>query len=175
MALDASIKVVGAKQGAFAHQSAIKSRAGTSIITRTTTEIFAPRDVSSGLATGKREYKPIFAQGPIDSSVINYQTAISQNETLTTVVFNFYQTITQGLTQGGAAGTGGEGKPFYTIELTNAVLSSFEFIHPYTRSADADIKHQDIHYKLYFTFQKITITWVDGGKTFADDWLVGSL
>jgi len=174
MALDLTVKATGAKQSAFKHQNQIKSRTGTSVVTQLRYEIEAPRDAHTGLATGKREHKPVIFEGPLDSSVINWKTAIVNNETLTTVTFNFYQTVTAGLTQGTAAGSGGEAKAFYTIELKNAVVSKIEFVSPYSRSADPEIKNKEIHYRVHLTFMEITATWVEGGVTVNDNWLVGS-
>jgi len=172
MALDAAIKVTGSKQGAFAHQSTIKSRAGTSVVTRSEWEIEAPRDTHTGLASGKRHHLPYQVEMPIDSSIINYETAICTNEVLSTVLINFYQTTANTLVQGGAAGAGGESKPAYTVELTNAVVSKFEWVQPYSRALDPEIKNKEPHMNVSFTYQKITCTWVEGGKTFVDDWQV---
>jgi len=174
MALDASIKAVGAKQGAFKHQNQIKSRVGTSIVTAVRYEIEAPRDPHTGLATGKREHHPVVVEFPMDSSVINWKTAIVNNETLNTVTINFFQTVTAGLTQGTAAGSGGEAKPYYTIELKNAVVSKLEFVHPYSRAVDPEIKNKEIHARVHLTFMEITATWVEGGVTMNDAWLSGS-
>jgi type VI secretion system secreted protein Hcp len=174
MALDASVKATGAKQAAFKHQNQIKSRAGTSVVTSVRYEIEAPRDAHTGLATGKREHKPVVFEFPMDSSVINWKTAIVNNETLNSVVFNFYQTVTAGLTQGTAPGSGGEGSPYYTIELKNAVVSKLEFVHPYSRAVDPEIKNKEIHVRVSLTFMEITCTWVQGGVTMNDNWLLGS-
>jgi len=175
MALDLSVKVVGAKQAAFKHQSQIKSRAGTSVVTSLRYEIEAPRDAHTGLATGKREHKPVIFEGPIDSSIINWKTAIVNNETLSTVNFSFYQTVTQGLTQGlTTGGSGGEATAFYTIELKNAVVSKLEFISPYSRAVDPEIKNKEIHYRIHLTFMEITAVFVQGGVTMNDNWLEGS-
>lgn len=170
MALDADIKVTGSKQGAFAHQSPLKGRTGTSVVTRSFSEIEAPRDAHTGYATGKRLYSPIGCEIPADSSIINFQTAIATNEVLTTVMIRYYQTAPSTLAQGGPGGASGELKPYYTIELGNAVLSKFEWVQPFSRAVDPEIKNKENHFVVAFTFQKITATWVEGGKTFADDW-----
>jgi len=175
MALDADIKVTGSKQSAFKHQSPIKSRQGTSVVTRSWHEIEAPRDAHTGLASGKRHHLPFQVELPADSSMINFQTAIVNNEVLTTVMIRYYQTTANTLTQGGSAGSGGEAKPYYTVELTNAVVSKFEWAHPFSRSTDPEIKNKENHIIVHFTYQKITSTWVEGGVTFSDDWMVGSL
>jgi len=174
MALDFSVKATGAKQAAFKHQNQMKTRTGTSVCTALRYEIEAPRDAHTGLATGKREHHPVIFEGPIDSSVINWKTAIVNNETLTSVVFNFYQTVTAGLTQGTAAGSGGEAKAFYTIELKNAVVTKLEFVSPQSRTVDPEFKNKEMHYRVHLTFMEITATWVEGGVTVNDNWLSGS-
>jgi type VI secretion system secreted protein Hcp len=173
MALDAAVKIVGAKQGAFAHQNNIKSRAGTSVVIEVTHEIEAPRDPHTGLSIGKREHRPVFFRMPLDSSAINIQTAIVNNEVLTSVVFNFYQSASASLNQAaGAGGSGGESKPYFTIELKNAVVSVVKYIHPYSRSVDPETKNRDIQLHVGLTYQAITNTWCEGGKVFNDDWTI---
>lgn len=171
MALDGTIKVTGSKQGAFAHQNPIKSRAGTSVVLGVEWEVEAPRDQHTGLAVGKREHHPIHAHIPLDSSAINFKTSVAFNEVLTTVMFQFFQSATATLNQaGGAGGMGGEAKPYYTIELKNAVVASVKFVQPWTRSVDPEIKNKDIYIRVGLTYQSITATWVEGGKTWTDDW-----
>lgn len=170
MALDADIKVTGSKQNAFKHQSIIKTRQGTSVVTRSSHAIEAPRDVHTGLASGKRNHLPFEVELPMDASVINFQTAIATNEVLTSVMIRYYQTTANTLVQGGVAGAGGESKPYLTVELTNAVVSKFEFTHPFTRSQDPELKHKENHIIVNFTYQKIAVTWVEGGMSFIDEW-----
>jgi type VI secretion system secreted protein Hcp len=175
MALDADITTTGQKQGKFAGQNPVKARAGSSVVTRVDWEIEAPKDHHTGLATGKREHRPVVVEMPLDSAAINYKTAIVNNEVLSTVLINFYQTAAATLGQvGGAGGSGGESKAYYTIELKNAVVQKVQFIHPFTRSLDPEIKNRDLHIKVSFTYQAITTTWTVGGKVFNDDWTAGS-
>jgi type VI secretion system secreted protein Hcp len=170
MALDADIKITGSKQGAFKHQSTIKSRTGTSVVTRSSHAIEAPRDEHTGLGTGKRRHFPFEIEMPADSSTINVQQAIVTNEVLTTVMVRYYQSTANSMIQGQGPGAGGESKPYLTVELTNAVVSKFEWVHPYTRAVDPEIKNKENHILVNFTYQKITVTWVEGGVTFVDDW-----
>jgi len=174
MALDASIKVVGSVQNAFKHQSSIKSRAGTSIVTRSTHGILAPRDPSSGLASGKRQHKEMQCTVLLDSSIINFYTALSTNEVLKTVTVDFFQTTASTLNVSGKAGMGGEGKPAITWLLENAVVSELDYFQPFSRAVDPEEKHKDQHFTVKFTYQKITVTWNVGGVTYTDDWTVVS-
>jgi type VI secretion system secreted protein Hcp len=173
MPLDADITVTGQKQGKFAGQNPIKSRAGSSVVLSTEWSIEAPRDNHTGLAVGKREHHPVTVHLTLDSAAINYQTAVSNNEVLTTVLLNFYQTAAASLGQAaGAGGSGGEAKPYYTMELKNAVVQKVEFGQPWSRHIDPELRNKDIFIKVSFTYQEITSTWVVGGKTYNDNWAV---
>jgi len=174
MALDASILIKGQKQGAFKGGSAVKSRAGTSIVVDTDFLVEAPRDVHSGLSTGKRQYKPIQCELLLDAAYINSMTALATNEVLSAVTINFFQSAGAALqTTGLTSAAGGEAKPAFTIELVNAQFSSVKFQQPYSRSHEnSEEKHRDLHYVVELTFQKITCTWVQGGVTFTDDWTI---
>jgi type VI secretion system Hcp family effector len=173
MALDADITVTGQKQGKFAGQNSVKSRAGSSVVLSTDWGMEAPRDNHTGLSVGKREHKPCTVHLTLDSAAINYQTALANNEVLTSVLVNFYQTAAATLSQvGGAGGSGGEAKPYYTMEFKNAVVQKIEFGQPWSRHIDPELRNKDIFIKVSFTYQEITSTWVVGGKTFNDNWMV---
>jgi len=171
MALDADITSTGAKQGKFAGQNPVKTRAGSSVVLATEWACEAPRDNHTGLSVGKREHKPLVCHLTLDSACINYQTAIATNEVLSTVLVNFYQTAAASLGQAaGAGGAGGETKPYYTIELKNAVVQKVEFGQPWSRHIDPELRNKDIFIRVSFTYQVITTTWCVGGKTWSDDW-----
>jgi type VI secretion system secreted protein Hcp len=174
MALDAAIKCVGSVQGPFKHQNGIKSRAGFSIVTWSKHGVNSPRDVATGQASGKRQHEPFECRLLLDSSIINFYSAISTNEVLKSVTIQFYQTVASGLNLGSAAGAGGESKPAMTVLLENAVVSDVEYFQPYSRAVEPEEKHKDQHMTVKFTYQKITITWTDGGVTYVDDWTVTS-
>jgi len=175
MALDACITIKGAKQGQFPGGNNIKSRANTSVVVRTEALVNTPRDVSSGLALGKRMYDPLKLELLFDPAYIMTMTAAATNEILSTVLISYFQPAGSALqNQGATKQAGGEAKAFYTIELTNAQISSCKFTQPYSRAHESsEDKHRDNHYEIELTFQKITCTWVEGGKTFTDDWTVG--
>jgi len=170
MSLDAAIQVTGSVQGKFGHQNSIKSRAGFSIVTRTKHGVNSPRDSSSGLASGKRQHEPFEVVLLLDSSIINFYSAISTNEVLKTVTIQYYQTTASTLNIQGTAGAGGEGKPWMTYTLENAVVSDVQFYQPYSRAVEPEEKHKDQHIVVKFTYQKITLTVTEGGKTYTDDW-----
>jgi len=173
MAMEADIKITGTVQSAFKHQNTLKGRDGTSPVLWSNHEIEAQRDQYTGLTHGKREHKPFQVALPIDTSFVNIKTAISKNETLSSVMIRYYQSSTQQLTQTGTPGTGGSGeqKPYMTTELKNAVISKVEFKHPNARSVDPIVKNQDMHVVIHFTYMEITTTFTAGGQTYNDAWI----
>ena len=133
-AVSGTAAVSGQKQGAIAPFA----------ITGITHEIVSPRDAASGLATGKRQHKPItFIKewGPSTPRLIN---ATVDNETLTSILIGLLRNGTQ----------------VATIKLTNAHVSNYSS-HGLTESWS-------------FTYQKIEWTWLDGGITAQDDWQASS-
>jgi type VI secretion system Hcp family effector len=174
MALDAAIYATGAKQGVFKGSNPFKTRPNSSIVSQVTHLIDIPKDPASGLSLGKRVHHPLNVIIPLDAASVQWWTAAVNNETLTKVKVDFFQPVTQGLTQNQAAGSGGEAKAHFTIELTNAVVSSIELYHPDTRSQDPDIKHREITIKLSLTYATIDSTWANGGLVFHDAWTEGS-
>jgi type VI secretion system Hcp family effector len=165
------IITTGTKQGKFKGQNPVKTRADSSVVLRANWEIEAPRDHHTGLSVGKREHKPVVVELTLDSAAINYKTAVATNEVLSLVAISFFQAASATLNQAGGAGlAGGETKPYYTIELKNAVVQKVEFIQPFSRAIDPEVKNRDIHIRVSFTYQQITCVWTVGGVTWVDDW-----
>ena len=128
----ATVMATGAKQGPFSN---------TPIdVTAVSHEIVSPRDPASGLPTGKRQHKPISITTEWGASTPLFINALTNNETLTSVLIGLLR----------------NGKQVATIQLTNASVSQFD-------------QHGE-NVTLQFTYQKITWTWVDGGITAQDDW-----
>jgi len=128
----ATVMATGAKQGPFSN---------TPIdVTAVSHEIVSPRDPASGLPTGKRQHKPISITTEWGASTPLFINALTNNETLTSVLIGLLR----------------NGKQVATIQLTNASVSQFD-------------QHGE-NVTLQFTYQKITWTWVDGGVTAQDDW-----
>jgi type VI secretion system secreted protein Hcp len=170
--LDGALKITGTSQGAFGHLNSIKTRTGYSIVTWSKHGLHSPRDASSGLASGKRQHEELVCSILLDPSIINIYSALSTNEVLKTVELQLFQTAASSLNlqAGSGAVTGGEAKPAVTYLLENAVISAVEFHQPYSRAQELEEKHKDQHVIVKFTYQKITITWTLGGKTYVDDW-----
>jgi type VI secretion system secreted protein Hcp len=114
-----------------------------------------PTDAATGMSSGKRQYSPITitkAWGP--SSVQMYQ-AFVNNETLSTVTFDFYSDL--------------QGKFVVTqkIKLTNATISSIKrHIAVSMDNAPPDPRELE---DITFTFQKIEFSDASGAVT-TDAW-----
>ncbi|HXC77258.1 MAG TPA: type VI secretion system tube protein TssD [Candidatus Acidoferrum sp.] len=93
-----TMKVTGTKQGVFKGDDFASSKNSTGLINVTNYqfELTVPRDPSTGLPTGKRIYKPLIATHVMGGSSPEFLAAASNNETLTSVVINFYRTDRSG-------------------------------------------------------------------------------
>jgi type VI secretion system secreted protein Hcp len=159
-----TIKAKGNKQGDFK---------GSSIRYKDQTEchgfeykVSAPFDANRGSHSGKRRHEPLSVTAQLDKSSVLYWNALINSETLTNVTLTFYSMASSKTAAGGT----GE-KAYYTIELTNATVVS------HTQKQEQDSTHSEgtDTYEvvmLQFSFQKITVTWLDGGITGVDDWNV---
>jgi type VI secretion system secreted protein Hcp len=145
MAIYAKIK--GNKQGDL--KGAVTADAYKGQIEVHTVEwgVGSPRDVSTGLPTGRRVARPVQITKPMDQSSPLLHTAVVNNESLTVTIS--YTVEGQGH------------KSFATVALTNAMIQNFNISTTVTGSSVETIS---------FTYSKIEFTWVDGGITSQDDW-----
>ena len=122
-------------------------------------EIVSPRDAASGLATGKRQHKPLTITKEIDKSTPLLYQAFVNNENFSEVTLRFF---TQDLK--------GAGKEIqnYTIKLTNANISSI--VDDMANNKVAENAKLPLLEMISFTYQKIEWTWTDGAITALDSW-----
>ncbi|HKN20483.1 MAG TPA: type VI secretion system tube protein TssD [Terracidiphilus sp.] len=125
-----------------AKQGPIKGNGGSENIHLISVVRDTPRE--TGMSTGRRTHSTITVVREVDAASPKFATALVNNETMRTVTITF---------QGGSRGE----KTAQRIVLTNATILS-------VRKAGGD-KEQ-----ITFDYQKIEVTWTDGGKTMADDW-----
>jgi type VI secretion system secreted protein Hcp len=145
MAIYANIK--GSKQGVLKGAVLADSYKGQIEVHTVEWGVGSPRDVSTGLPTGRRVARPVQITKPMDQSSPLLHTAVVNNEALTV-------TITYTIE--------GQGhKPFATVALTNAMIQNFNLTTTVTGSSVETIS---------FTYSKIEFTWTDGGITSQDDW-----
>jgi type VI secretion system secreted protein Hcp len=146
----------GQKQGNIAGNVTEKGREGTIALFAVSYEIETPYDPQSGHASGKRQHKPVTITKAIDQASPKLLQALVTNETLTTVKIEFWRPAPE---------TAG---PYFVIALTNALIVDYAL----TSSADEDPPaFEQLEYEEFeMTYQKIEVTWVQGGVTASDDW-----
>lgn len=116
--------------------------------------IISPRDPQSGLPTGKRMHRPIEVLGKYTKAMPIMFNMLATNENIKKFTLEAWSQHGQGSGTGGAV--------FYTIELENANIATFDHV---TSEVDGTL-----FFRATFTYQKITLTWKDGGITATDDW-----
>jgi type VI secretion system secreted protein Hcp len=122
----------------------------------------SPRDVQSGLPTGKRRYHPIRIVKEVDKASPLLWQVLTTNETLTEVTFKFWRPSAHGA-GGGAAET-----QFYTIKLTNANIAGMRM--KQLDQNEMESAKIPIEEEVDFTFQKIEWEETVGKKMASDDW-----
>jgi type VI secretion system secreted protein Hcp len=136
-----------------------KGRDGSILLFAFDHDILSPRDIASGLPTGKRQHKPVLVTKEIDKSSPLLYTVLCNNENLTEVVFKFWK-----------PSASGKEVQYYTIKLTNANIAARKTYFPNMLIAEnTKLPHLE---EVAFTYQKIEWTWEDGGITSEDDWEV---
>jgi len=149
------MEVKGKKQGDIKGGSTHKGQTGKIVLSGWEYQVQSPRDVTTGLATGKRLHHPVEVAGKVDKSTPLLFTALVTNEAVD-VKIHVWSALAKGIGKGmGDAET-------YTVELTDGQIASFRHF-----------THVDgsLYFVAAFTFDKIMVTWVDGGITGQDDWL----
>ena len=110
--------------------------------------IVSPRDLASGQASGKRQYKPITIVKRVDASTPRLFQACATNEVLPTVKFVFHPP--------------GASADQLAVTLTDAACADLTD----TTSLDGTMELETVH----FTFRKIQIEHLIGKTMFEDDW-----
>ena len=129
------MKVTGHKQGVFkGDDNATAKQAGLITVTAYQFEVLSPRDASSGQATGRAVFKPVIVTHVMGGSSPQFLAAAATNETLNSVVINFFRTDRFG-----------KDVNYYRVTLTNASVSE---VRQY--SSGAEVLEDDS-----FVFQKI--------------------
>jgi type VI secretion system secreted protein Hcp len=162
MALNAYLRLKGQKTGEIAGSVTQKGREGRILVIAVTHEIVSPRDPASGMATGKRQHKPLVITKELDKSSPLLHAALAGNERMASFTLDFFSPRAQG-----AAATGVEVND-YTITLANATIASIHMVMPNTR--DPELMKRATYEEIAFTYQTITWTWNDGAVAATDDW-----
>ena len=149
-ALDAYLTVTGGRQGTF-KSSGVRPTPEVPILA-VEHGVTSPREMNTGLASGKRMHEPVTITMPTDAATRQFWTANAGNEVLTSVAI----TVT---TKRATATTRAQS---YTISLKNAAIERIVVTPPSKDAAPLT--------KVSFVFQEIHVTWVNGGVTATDDW-----
>lgn len=147
--------ITGASQGEFKSDITRKGFEGKIDVLSYDDSVSIPYDGSSGLPAGRRQHGSINFSKDLDKSSPLLANAAFTNENLTTVKFEF---LRPAQTLAGSAE-----KVFLTVTLTNAIIASI------TRSVSGDRRIES----LSLVFQKINITYLDGGVSADDNWSIG--
>jgi type VI secretion system secreted protein Hcp len=112
MAYEFYVKIEGTTQGPFKGESGRSARAEWLTGLSFAHSIQSPRDVATGLPSGKRQHGPITFTKEWGASTPTIMSALCTNEILKTVHFEFIHTNATGVEE-----------VYYKITLTNATVS----------------------------------------------------
>jgi len=149
------ISIKGKKQGEFKAESG-KNPSNIPIF-GFSYGVTSPRDPASGLATGRRQHKPITIYKEWGVASVQMFEALVTNEVLTPVTIREIRT-----------GPTGKEEPYMEIRLTNASISAIQ-IDP-QRLDDAPVWTDHETEMVSFTFQKIEIENFLSNSAASDDW-----
>jgi type VI secretion system secreted protein Hcp len=142
------MKITGQKTGVFKGDSTQKGHADQIVLSSYLFQVSSPRDVGSGLPTGRRVYQPLSVTKLLNQSSPQVLNALVTNENLKSVVINFWETTRTGTEVN-----------FYRVTLTNANIS-----------ADKQFTNgSTVSEEISFVFQKIEQQSLTGGTIFEDD------
>ena len=159
MAVQAYVKIKGAKQGQFKGEG-VRTGPGAGMIpiVRFASGATAPRDASSGVATGKRQWQPIRITKEWGAASPQLLQALTANEQLPSVVFEFFR-----------ADKAGKEQLHYRITLQNAFVSSISSSLDLTSAAGTPYAGHELE-DVELTFQSIMVEDVADKTTATDDW-----
>lgn len=155
--LNASLKLKGATQGDIKGGVIQKGREDSLRVLTVSHSVQSPRDPASGLATGKRQHKPLVLTVELDRAAPLLYRALTSNEKLSEVMIRFWSPSANA-----KVGVGVESNS-HSLRLVNAGLAEIKLI-------KSDDPKQPDTLELSFTYQKIEWIWVDGNITAGDDW-----
>jgi type VI secretion system secreted protein Hcp len=159
VALNALLRVVGAKQGEIKGSVTQKGREGKIAVIAVSHDIVVPRDESTGQATGRRQHHPLVITKELDRATVPLRSMLVTNESAKDCELQFWR----------PSATGVETQ-YLAIRLTNAMIVSIEMVMP--NNKDADLARLETFEDVAFSYSKIEWTWTDGGLVAADDMLV---
>ena len=151
----AYMRIKAGKQGDIKCGVTQKGREGSMAIVAFEHRVLMPTDATSGLATGKRQHKPLRITKTIDKASPLLRNALINNETLKEVTIQFFQ-----------AAASGQETNYYTITLGNAHIAEIE--HRMLDNRVNENRNLLAVEDISFTYDTITWTFTDGGITASD-------
>ncbi len=159
MALNAWLTLTGETQGAIKGSGDVDPHIEEIEVYGWSHEVVSPRDVASGLPTGKRQHKPLNIVKAIDKSSPLLMMVLTNNENLSDFKLKCYRPSSSGAEE-----------HFYTVELTNANIAGIRM--ESLNNKYAENMNHEARETVSFTYQKVMWTFEDGGITADDDWKV---
>ena len=158
MAYEFYMTAEGTKQGKFKGESTRAAHKDKSPCIQFQYGVKSPRDVATGLASGKRQHEPFVVTKEISAASPQFFQACTTNEVLKTVLFEFVQTTKEG-----------KEEVYYTVKLTNATVA---FVKQYQATSAKHGDATDVHAleDIGFTFNKIDMENKIAKTAASDDW-----
>lgn len=151
--------VKGLQQGKIEGPVNAKGREYSILIDAWDFGVTTPVDPATGRVSGKRQHSPLQVVKQIDTTSPQLFTASVNNEALTSVQLQVWETT--------PSGTESE---VYVINLTNAAIVSFGQSQEAPESRHGKIRDTWELERIAFTYQKIEVTWTDGQVSATDSW-----
>jgi len=151
--------VTGKNQGDFGDgglQANISGRPG-SLCQAAHHTVLTPRDIQTGLPTGKRQHQPFKVTKEIDKLTPKIYHALCTGEQLSDVTFKYYIISPQGTETN-----------YYTVKLVDAII--VEVTHWVPNCHDSSMSQFRHEEDVSYTYRHIEWTWEDGGIMATDDW-----
>jgi type VI secretion system secreted protein Hcp len=156
MALNAYLRLVGAKQGEITGSVTQKGREGKIMVIAVSHGIMSPHDPGTGEVTGKRQHGPLVLTKEVDRATVPLRSMLVDNEVAKQWELQFWRySVTAAETQ------------YFTIALSDAMVVSIDLQMP--NNKHADLTKLETFEEVAFTYRRIEWTWTDGGLVAADD------
>ncbi len=147
----------GQRTGEILGEVTTAGREGLHAVLAYSHEVVVPYDAATGKATGRRQHQPFRIVKLINRGSPLLLQALANNETLTTVRIDLW-----------TMGLAGKYVHVATYELANARIVSLRPWMP--NKSDAATAGYTPAEEVAFTYESITVTFVDGGITATDEW-----
>jgi type VI secretion system secreted protein Hcp len=160
MAYEFYVTIEGTKQNAFKGESIRDDHKAKIAGLAYQHQIIAPRDISSGQASGSRQHGPVIITKEWGAASPQIFQALVTNEVLKSVLIEFYATSAEGVQE-----------VYHTVKLINAMVSK---ISQSTGSSSKTENSLDTHEleEISFTYQRIEMENIIGKTSAVDDWKV---